>query len=199
MNNQSILIIGNGESILNNKLQNKIDAFDVVLRINNYRTTGYEKFLGTKTDIWFNGANSKLTTPENIPGRVVVAIPSRVFLKYEEDILPYVSKRINMKNEKFLLIPRDDILNYESTVGHARLTTGLYAIMWALKNYEDIYIYGFDFFINSKSHYYDSKLMNFVNENILNKGHKHDNQKERDFVNNLIDKNKIKRLVNIND
>ena len=104
-----------------------------------------------------------------------------------------------MKYEKFLLIPKDDILNYESVVGHARLTTGLYAIMWALKNYEDIYIYGFDFFINSKSHYYDSKLTNFVNENILNKGHKHDNKKERDFVNSLIYKNKIKRLVNISD
>ena len=41
--------------------------------------------------------------------------------------------------------------------------------------------------------------MNFVNENILNKGHKHDNQKEYDFINDLIDKNKIKRLVKTND
>ena len=199
MNNQSILIIGNGESVLNNKLQDKINAFDIVLRINNYQTTGYEEFLGTKTDIWFNGANSKLTIPKDIPGRVVVAIPSRVFLKYKENILPYVSKRLNMENEKFLLIPKDDILNYEGIVGHTRLTTGLYAIMWTLKNYEDIYIHGFDFFINSKSHYYDSKIMNFVNENILNKGHKHDNRKEYDFVNSLIDRNKIKRLVNVND
>ena len=199
MNNQSILIIGNGESILNNKLQDKINAFDVVLRINNYQTTGYEEFLGTKTDIWFNGANSKLTTPDRIPGRVVVAIPSGVFLKHEEDILSYVSKRINMKNKEFSLIPKDDILYYESIVGHTRLTTGQYAIMWALKNYEEVYIHGFDFFINSKSHYYDSKLKNFINENILNKGHKHDNQKERNFINNLIDKNKIKRLANVND
>ena len=93
----------------------------------------------------------------------------------------------------------NEILDHENTVGHSRLTTGLYAVMWALKNYEDIYIHGFDFFINSKSHYYDSKLMNFVNENILNKGHKHDNQKEYDFINDLIDKNKIKRLVKTND
>jgi len=197
--NKSILIIANGQSILESKLKNQIDNFDTVARINNYKISGYEPFLGSKTNIWFNGANSKLTTPEKIPGRVVVAIPSRVFLIHEENILPYVSKRINMKNKKFILIPKDDILNYESIVGHTRLTTGLYAIMWALKNYKDIYIHGFDFFINSKSHYYDSKLTNFVKENILNKGHKHDNQKECDFVNSLIDKNKIKRLANVND
>ena len=199
MINKSILIIGNGQSILNSKFKNQIDNFDTVARINNYKISDYEPFIGSKTDIWFNGANSKLIAPNTLPNRVVVAIPSMVFLKHEKDIVSYVSKRINLNNKKFLLIPKDDILNYENTVGHNRLTTGLYAIMWALKNYEDIYIHGFDFFINSKSHYYDSKLTNFVNENILNKGHKHDNQKEYDFVNSLIDKNKIKRLVNVND
>ena len=114
-------------------------------------------------------------------------------------MMRYVSKKINTNDKKILLIPENEILNYENTVGHSRLTTGLYAVMWALKNYKDIYIHGFDFFINSKSHYYDSKLMSFVNENILNKGHKHDNQKEHDFINDLIDKNKIKRLVKTND
>ena len=58
MNNKSIIIIGNGQSILNNELQDEIDAFDIVVRINNYKINGYEHYLGTKTDIWFNGANS---------------------------------------------------------------------------------------------------------------------------------------------
>jgi len=199
MINKSILIIGNGQSILNNDFQNQIDNFDTVLRINNYKINGYEQFLGSKTDIWFNGANSKLVAPYKIPKKIVVAIPSSIFLKHKNNIMTYVSKRINVGNKKILLIPENEILDHENTVGHPRLTTGLYAVMWSLKNYEDIYIHGFDFFINSKSHYYDSKLMNFVNENILNKGHKHDNQKEYDFINDLIDKNKIKRLVKTND
>ena len=199
MINKSILIIGNGQSILNNNFQNQIDNFDTVLRINNYKINGYEQFLGSKTDIWFNGANSKLVSPYKIPKKIVVAIPSSIFLKHKNNIMTYVSKRINVGNKKILLISENERLDHENTVGHSRLTTGLYAVMWALKNYEDIYIHGFDFFINSKSHYYDSKLMNFVNENILNKGHKHDNQKEYDFINDLIDKNKIKRLVKTND
>ena len=63
MNDKSVLVIGNGESILNQRLQKKIDSFNTILRINNYIIKDFESFVGTKTDIWFNGANSKLVSP----------------------------------------------------------------------------------------------------------------------------------------
>ena len=196
MNNKSILLIGNGESILKNKLQDKIDAFDNVLRINNYQIKGYESFLGTKTNIWFNGANSKLTIPETIPEKIIVAIPSIIFLRHQNNIQTYISNRVKVDNKEIILIPKNKIEVYEGIVNHNRLTTGLYSIMWALNNYDNIYIHGFDFFINSKAHYYDSKLMTFVNNKILNKGHKHNTEKEYNFIKNLIDEKKIRRLKN---
>ena len=196
MNNKSILLIGNGESILKNKLQDKIDAFDNVLRINNYQIKGYESFLGTKTNIWFNGANSKLTIPETIPEKIIVAIPSIIFLRHQNNIQTYISNRVKVDNKEIILIPKNKIEVYEGIVNHNRLTTGLYSIMWALNNYDNIYIHGFDFFINSKAHYYDSKLMTFVNNKILNKGHKHNTEKEYNFIKNLIDGKKIRRLKN---
>ena len=63
-----------------------------------------------------------------------------------------------------------------------------------MNNFEKVYIHGFDFFINSKAHYYDSKLMNFVNNKILNKGHKHNNEHERNYVEKLITNKEIKLL-----
>ena len=194
MNNQSIIIIGNGQSILNNRFQAEIDAFDIVVRINNYKIKGYEHYLGKKTDIWFNGANSKLVHPEHIPNKVIVAIPSIIFLRQKNNIQTYISKRVGINSDKIAIIPEEQIESYEKIVNHNRLTTGLYSILWAINNYDKIYIHGFDFFINSKAHYYDSKLMTFVNNNIVNKGHKHDNDKEYDFIKNLIKENKIRRL-----
>ena len=81
MINKSILIIGNGQSILNNNFQNQIDNFDIVLRINNYKINGYEQFLGSKTDIWFNGANSKLVSPYKIPKKNSGCYPVKYIFK----------------------------------------------------------------------------------------------------------------------
>ena len=61
---KTILIIGNGPSVLNCKVGDIIDEHPNVARINNYKINGYEHNIGTKTDIWFNGANSKLKIPE---------------------------------------------------------------------------------------------------------------------------------------
>jgi len=195
--NNTILIIGNGSSILNQKLGEKINEFSNIARINNYQINGYEDYVGSKTNIWINGANSKLILPRLIPDEIFVFLPFKIYLKKEPNVDLYVSSRLKLNKNKFNIVSKNDILNYENELNSNRLTTGLYAIMWALNKYENIYIHGFDFFINSKSHYYDSKLTHFINEKILNKGYKHDNEKESRFVNNLIGKNKIKRLIDI--
>ena len=42
----SILIIGNGESILKNEIGKDINKFKHIIRIYNYKISSYEKFLG---------------------------------------------------------------------------------------------------------------------------------------------------------
>jgi len=48
----SVVIVGNGPSILDEKKGNIIDSYDIVIRINDYVIEGYEEHTGKKTDIW---------------------------------------------------------------------------------------------------------------------------------------------------
>jgi len=194
-NNKKILIIGNGQSVLNSKIGSSIDKFDTIARINNYRIDSYEKYLGKRTDVWINGANQKLLKRKQIFSQIIVSIPSSIIIKKNDTLIKHVSKRLKLKATEFSIIPINDIQRYESSVGHRRLTTGITSILWGLDNFDEVFIHGFDFFIDSKSHYYDSKIYNFINQYILNKGHKHDNIKEHKFVQNLINNQKVNRLI----
>ena len=192
MKNNSIVIIGNGESILKNKFGKKINLFKDIIRINNFITKGYEPFIGSKTTIWFNGANQGLFTRNQFPKKIIVSIPSEIYKK-KKYIDSHITKRI--RNDNFLRIPLKKILEYENNVGHSRLSTGMYAIMWALDYYNDIYIYGFDFFLKSKGHYFDNSVIKFIkNKSIIKKGQKHNTQLEKKYVQQLIKEKKIKIL-----
>jgi hypothetical protein len=192
---KSILIIGNGQSILDYEIGNIIDTFNNIARINNFMINNYEKKTGKKTDIWINGANQKLLGRKQIFSQTIVSIPSSIIIKKSDSLIEHVSKRLKMKATEFSIIPIYDIQRYESSVDHKRLTTGITSILWGLDNFDEVFIHGFDFFIDSKSHYYDSKFYNFINKYILNKGHKHDNLKEQKFVQNLINNGIVKRLI----
>jgi len=201
MNKQdSILIIANGESILNNDYGEFIDKHPLVARINNYQIKGFEKQIGSKTDIWFNGANSKLKLQSAKYSDIIVLMPSQVILKKEADLNGHVSKRLKLNKEEYTTVSLSNIQTFENQVGYNRLTTGLYSILWALKNYNEVIIHGFDFFQESKAHYYDNSLSKLlIKNNIIKKGQKHNNILEKQFVNNLISENKIKTLENIHE
>ena len=78
MKNNTILIIGNGSSVAKKEFGAYIDKYEKIARINNYKIHGYEKHIGTKTDIWINGANSKLIKRKKYPEEVLVLIPSKI-------------------------------------------------------------------------------------------------------------------------
>jgi len=190
---ESILIIGNGESILKNKIGSLINKFENIVRINNYRILSYEEFLGNKTTIWFNGANQGLIKREKFPNNIIISIPSEVLSK-KTDINTFIKKRIRTNRFKYLSLKK--IKEYEQKVGHNRLTTGCYSIMWALDNFKNIYIYGFDFFINSKGHYFDNKIVRSIkNNNLIKKGYKHNNNLEKKYITNLIKQKKVHKLI----
>ena len=192
-NDESILIIANGESILKYKLGSQIDKFKNVVRINNYKTNYFEIYSGRKTTIWFNGANQGLLKRTSFPKEVIVSIPSEI-LSNKKNIKSHIIKRI--KIDSFKIISLEKIIEYEKKVGHNRLTTGMYAIMWALDNYNDVYIHGYDFFINSKGHYFDNKFVKSLkNHNFIKKGFKHNNELEKSFILNLIKNKKIKKII----
>ena len=48
-----IILVGNGSSLLNKVNKELIDSYKTVVRFNSYKINGFEKYVGTKTDIWF--------------------------------------------------------------------------------------------------------------------------------------------------
>ena len=195
-NENDIIIIGGGQSILNHKLGEFIDSFPTIGRINNYKTYGFEEFIGSRTNIWFNGANQGLKKNEVIPHRVVVLIPPNILAEKGGKIHDRIIKRLNTNN--YELVPKKYMDKFESEVNTQRLTTGTNSILWAIENFDRVFIHGFDFFIDSKTHYNDGKIKKWLIENgLIKKAQKHNTAKEKQYIEKLISQGKIIKLVDI--
>ena len=189
---KEILIIGNGRSVLDYSFGEQINKFSVVGRINNYSIKKFESFVGHKTDIWFNGANQNLKRQKVIPNEVVVFIPPGILRRKKEKIHDRISRRLHIDKEKYFLIPLETMENYEILTGVKRPTTGTSCILWAVENFEKVIIHGFDFFIDSKSHYNN----NFINKWLIDwginkKGGKHNMIAEKQFIEKLIQEKQV--------
>ncbi len=193
--NDTILIIANGPSALKYEYGNEIDIFENIARINNYKTNGFEKYIGSKTTIWFNGANKKLKPRPNFRNEIIVFVPYQILKVKEEQVIERTPKRLKMNSEQYTLISKQKMKHYEIISGIKRPTTGFNSILWALDNYKKVIIHGFDFFLDGKEHYYDSFLTKKIsNLKIVGKAKKHDNIGEKKFIQALIKQNKVIQL-----
>ncbi len=52
---KTVAVVGNGPSEIGKGKGSEIDSHDIVIRINNYQTEGFEQDYGSKTDIWVRG------------------------------------------------------------------------------------------------------------------------------------------------
>ena len=60
MKETDIIVVGNASTCLNKKLSKLIDSYHKVVRLNNFKTDGYEDFVGRKTDVWIHSANKDI-------------------------------------------------------------------------------------------------------------------------------------------
>jgi len=192
---KEILIIGNGRSVLDHSFGKQINKFSIVGRINNYSIDNYAEHVGGKTDIWFNGANQNLKRQKVIPNEVVVFIPPEILRRKKEKIHDRISRRLHIDKEKYFLIPLETMENYEILTGVKRPTTGTSCILWAVENFEKVIIHGFDFFIDSKSHYNDNFITKWlIDWEINKKGGKHNMVAEKVYIEKLIQDKKVIQL-----
>ena len=192
---KEILIIGNGRSVLDHSFGKQINKFSIVGRINNYSIDNYAEHVGRKTDIWFNGANQNLKRQKVIPNEVVVFIPPEILRRKKEKIHDRISRRLHIDKEKYFLIPLETMENYEILTGVKRPTTGTSCILWAVENFEKVIIHGFDFFIDSKSHYNDNFITKWlIDWGINKKGGKHNMMTEKIYIEKLIQDKKVIQL-----
>ncbi len=199
MKEKEIIIIANGNSILDDKLGRQIDSFEVIGRINNFSTNGFEEYVGSKTDIWFNGANQGLKLRSDLDGkRIIVFVPAEILRRKGDTIHNRIQKRLGVKQIRYELIPERNMRYFEEISGVTRPTTGLNAILWALERYERVIIHGFDFFIASQTHYNEAAWKRWlIEKGILKKGGKHQLQDEKAFVEKQIQEKKIIKLTDL--
>lgn len=193
LKDQRLIIIGNGPSASGQAVGPQIDAFDRVIRINNYVTRGMETHVGERTDIWVNGANQGLHKRKDLPAHILVMVPP-VELKRKGDLIqPRIEKRLGTKD--YFMLPVDTMATMEITAGIDRPTTGFFTIYFFFLLGCDITLLGFDFFVGSTAHYFDGAVKRFLKEKgVIRKAAKHDVNQEKQFVEALIKKGEIKLL-----
>ena len=184
----SIIIIGNGSTLLDKENGSKIDDFDIVVRFNAYAIKGYEKNVGTKTTYWYNTINFQNLSSEP---RVKVPYERIVIHSWEwnpdkdktyQNFLNYYKNSVDLRKTSRDLI--EEIQVYTSNKTYSAYSTGAMAIWMMLKEHPEVTITGFDWWSTDKHHYSDNAP----------RGTLHKPDKEFEFINKLIKENKIKVL-----
>lgn len=186
-------LVASSGTLLDNNFGDEIDKYDLIIRFNAARVKGYEKYVGSKTDIRilnghaFNGSTKKdiclghdpnfLTTLEN----ETFLVKSYNVQEFIEGVMKYINKTpINFLHPNFLMYCNNLVSKPEASAG---LIGVLLLVTLGIK--PDLYGYGFYSESNDKVHYWEE-----VNSN-WSTGHGFDEEK------NIIDDLYKNNLLNI--
>jgi hypothetical protein len=169
-----ILLIGNGPSVLKQEMGDIIDSFPLVVRFNSYRIPTFEKYVGTKTDIW---------------------VTCDVFPAWHKDYYKVYVCSFNRQpdNPLFLkmkghypdceMFPEDVWQEVFKGTGYHAPSSGAVATTYFMRTHK-VYLYGFDFFSAERHHYGDDVPM----------GTNHKADMERPYFERLIKEGKVELL-----
>ncbi len=194
MNNRELYktcaVVGAAPTIMNSEWGEDIDKHECVIRCNRSAVAGYEKNVGSRTDIRVinchisctlaNPNHNKEVLEEKfekwstISCSDVIGPTETIFLK---DNFPQELQGVDsLRTNEIYRVP-DWILQYTSSLGVPSLTSGFCAIMIASRLSESVNCYGFDFFKNNDyNHYY---------ENVNQTDHCHGIDREVSVINQL--------------
>ena len=125
--------------------------------------------------------------------KILVMIPPVVLNHKGDTIHQRIEKRLGTKG--YTLLPLEMMSEMETSCGLDRPTTGFFSIYFFYLLGLDLTLHGFDFFLGSTAHYFDSPLKRWLKEKgLIKKAAKHDVEGEKNFVEALIQQGKIKVL-----
>ena len=189
-----VILVGNGYSVMDDELGEYIDSeFDLVYRINRFKTKGFEKNVGSRVDGWFladTGVQWLHNPTPKIEGSTRFKDFEYVFIcmpkfKHSPTGLPLT--------ETIQLLPSsiEDEINNNMNLNPHWPTSGLISIQFLLNNYEQIFIHGFDNQNNiyKYTHYYDEGDEDRLTKNWNKPRIDHNFSKEKEYL-NLLRKNK---------
>jgi hypothetical protein len=195
-----VILVGNGSSVVDYKMGEYIDSeFDLVYRINRFKTEGFEKCVGSRVDGWFladTGVQWLHNPTPMVEGSTRVNEFEYVFIcmpkfKHNPNGLPLT--------ETIQLLPTDieDKINDNIDLNPQWPTSGLIAIQFLLNNYNEIFIHGFDN-QNDKykyTHYFDEGDEGRLTENWRKPRTDHNFNKEKEYLNLLRKEKKVIDIV----
>lgn len=176
MNKQSILLIGNGPSAIQNEMGNIIDQHPLVCRFNWFQIVGYEKFVGTKCDIWVTCLEEKEIIQH-------CQLFKKIYFPLTEE--RYIGMTKKIPNSECFSPQISEIASYING-NFFYPSSGLLATTYFLDLEYEIILYGFDFFQGEKHHYCDNQP----------RGNHHSPEMEFLAFKKLYIENKIKFLNN---
>ncbi len=145
------IVVGNGPVEFD--AGEKIDSFDVVIRINDFKIKGFEKLVGTKTDIWVPGG---LPYPKGFGGKPDVPIWALYPYHSRKDMI----EKMSMEFQKRIVKLDTRIMNeLQFKLGlnihtNGRFTsTGVSTLEYAMKEFGEVWYIGFTF----GTEHYDGK------------------------------------------
>lgn len=192
-----LVVIGNSPSVTKNTFGKAINEFDIIVRVNDFRTIGYEKYVGSKTDYVMSSFATNFMTKEYDsihPAQIMMSLFDK---KGQIEFLKNRIERYNIEDINTLDSAYFIELNKELgiTDGIKRCTSGTIAIKWAMDTHPDydIYIHGIDL-DRSDAHYFNQPK-NKVSSWFKSIDIYHDFDKEISWINQLISTRKINRLI----
>jgi hypothetical protein len=169
--NNNLIIVGNGSSLLNSNNGHKIDSFNTVVRFNSFKIKGFEKDVGTRTDIWFTVNGAHINDINNFTTVIAHSWewdPNRCKM----------FQRLLAKRSDCIKISRDFVRNNVAIHGPS---TGIIAIFWFLERYDSLTLTGFDWWDCKKHHYGDREA----------RGTLHNPRKEFEIINSFVKEGRI--------
>ena len=186
-----VLLVGSGSSLKESNLGKLIDNFDgLVCRFNGFKVKGYEKDIGSRTDIWcmnsrlyydvcfeeeFSISDDNIITYDDLEsyeGEILVGGYYAFWGKYVESMSEALSFLPNSKT-----MHKDSLIDSYKQIGYLDYcdvsernqsitpTTGFESIMHFLKSNYEVYIIVFDYSNQNlkglnNNHYYGSHQIN---------------------------------------
>jgi hypothetical protein len=189
----SVAIVCSSGKLLNKEYGKLIDSFGDVIRFNRAPTTGYEKYVGSKTTLRvinnhvFNGLVLDIKKWPNQPANFVKKLKNKKILYTAPDYGPW-NNRKNLVDESCscYLFDYSATENLKKKYEHDSkeyLTVGLCAILALIDSQVEVHVFGFDLETSERSHYFEKRP---------NMSEGHDVTPEQKTMKNLIKNGTIK-------
>jgi len=171
-NKMSVIIVGNGTSVLDIKNGPLIDSFDNVVRFNSFKIKGHEEYTGVKTNTWFTCNGHHINKIDSFD-RVITHS-----WQWDKDKCKLYARLLKKREcEK-------TTREFVRKIPCKSPSTGLIAILFFLEEYDSITITGFDWWDRTNHHYGDREA----------RGTMHKPKEEYELIKRLESENKLSFL-----